>query len=265
MEEHSELSNTQYVKVSSLIGVACGATALGIILLRLGRYGKFSLCSIEGIGYIVSSFLFGTALSFLGVKFSPELGMPGCPLLCNLVRRDWRAATRELKRSLKVGLKYGVVLLFLDLGLFSFFRLLGRRIASIRYMKMPLIVGGLIIGLNAGFFEEAFCRLGLLTLLAYMIYWSLGGKFLKGSLWISNVISALIFTRFHHYYSPFELIGRADPALVASLILPYLVAGLLLGYCYIKHGYESATVAHFEVDFIIAGILIPLGLLDYLA
>jgi len=53
--------------------------------------------------------------------------------------------------------------------------------------------------------------------------------------------------------------------LTASLILPYLVAGLLLGYCYIKHEYESATVAHSEVDFIIAGILIPLGLLDYLA
>jgi len=233
--------------------------------LHLGRYGKLSLYSLKGIGYIISSFSCGFILSLFGVKLSPELGMPGCPLLCSLVSRDWRVATRELKRSLRVGLMYGVVLLFLGLVLFSSFRLLGRRMPSIRYMKMPLIVGGLIIGLNAGFFEEATCRLGLLTLLAYMMYWFLGGKFLRGSLWISNVISALVFTRLHHYYSPFELIGRADLMLVALLILPYLAAGLLLGYCYIKHGYESAVIAHFEFDFINTGILLPLGLLNYLA
>ncbi|RLE72507.1 MAG: hypothetical protein DRJ37_02710 [Thermoprotei archaeon] len=38
MEEHSELSNAQYVKVSLLIGAVCGATALGVISLRSGRY-----------------------------------------------------------------------------------------------------------------------------------------------------------------------------------------------------------------------------------
>jgi len=50
------------------------------------------------------------------------------------------------------------------------------------------------------------------------------------------MISALAFSCLHYYHSPFELTGRVDPILVASLILPCFVAGLLLGYCYIKHG-----------------------------
>jgi len=78
------------------------------------------------------------------------------------------------------------------------------------------------------------------------------------------MIGALAFTWLHYYHSPFELIDMADPMLVASLIIPYYVAGLLLGYCYIKHGYESAVIAHFEYDFINAGILILSGLLNYL-
>jgi len=79
------------------------------------------------------------------------------------------------------------------------------------------------------------------------------------------MISTLAFTCLHFYHSPFELISRADPMLAASLILPKLVAGLLLGCCYIKHRCESTVIAHFEYDFINAGILIPLGLLNYLA
>jgi len=170
MSACSELDNIRCVEISLLIGAICGATALMMIYFHLGRYGKLSLSSMKGIGYVISSFSCGFILSLFGVKLSSEPGMPGCPLLCSLVRRDLRAATRELKRSLRVGLKYGVVLLFLGLGLFSLFRLLGRRMPSIRYMKLPFVVGGLIVGLNACFFEEAVSRLCLLTWFAYMIY-----------------------------------------------------------------------------------------------
>jgi len=264
MEACSKLENIQCAKISLLIGTVCGATALAIIYLHLGHYGRLSLNNIFGVGYILSSFSFACILSFLGIKLSPELGISGCPLLCNLVKRNRGGIEQELKHALKTGLTYGAVLLFTSLGLFFVFRFLGRRIPSIIYIKMPPVVGGLIIGLNAAFYEEAFCRLGLLTLFAWTIHWSLKGKQLRISLWISNMLSAFIFMCFHHYSSPFELVGKTDPIFIAPLILPYLIAGLILGYCYVKHGYESAVIAHFEVNFIIAGILMPFDLLDYL-
>jgi len=47
----SKLDNIRCVEISLLIGAVCGATALGIISLHLGRYGKLSLSSMKGIGY----------------------------------------------------------------------------------------------------------------------------------------------------------------------------------------------------------------------
>jgi len=67
------LRTDRCAKISLLIGAVCGATSLGIISLHLGRYGRLSLSSMNGIGYIISSFSCGFILSLLGVKLSPEL------------------------------------------------------------------------------------------------------------------------------------------------------------------------------------------------
>jgi len=135
--------------------------------------------------------------SILGIKFSSDLGIPGCPLLCKLIRRDREGIRHESKHVFKAGLIYGTISLFLSLSLFSLFRFFGRRTPAILYMKIVPIVEGLVIGLNAGFFEEALCRLFLLTIFTKMFYELFKRKHLK----------ALIFMRFHHYYSPFGLIG----------------------------------------------------------
>ena len=266
IEGYSNLSIIQMLKISLLIGVFCGITASGVFFFKLEHSAKPTMPLISKIDYIISRFLCGFATSLLGIKFSSDLGIPGCPLLCRLIRHEQKEIRRESKHIFKAGLIYGTLSLFLSLGLSSLFRFFGRRMPAILYMKMVPIVEGLVIGLNAGFFEEAFCRLFLLTFFAKILYDVLfKRKHLKLSLWIANVFSAFIFMHFHHPHSPFELIGSASPLLVISLIVPYVLIGMILGYCYIKHGYESAVMAHFEVDFIVAGFLIPYGLLKYLA
>ena len=150
MSACSKLNNIRCIELSLLIGAVCGITALMIIYFHLGRYGKLSLSTMKGIGYVISSFSCGFIPSLFGVKLSPELGIPGCPLLCSLLRRNWRTTTQELKHNLRICLKYGMISLFLGLGLFLFFRLFGKEdVLHSLHEATIFIIGGLIVGLNA--------------------------------------------------------------------------------------------------------------------
>ncbi len=98
----------------------------------------------------------------------------------------------------------------------------------------------LLRSLSAAITEEIGFRLGLMTLFVWVLR-SIVRKpeFDQTSLWIGNLLSALVFGAGH-------LPGTAG--MLMTVLVLNTVAGLLMGWLYLSRGLLAAMVAHFVAD-----------------
>jgi len=110
-------------------------------------------------------------------------------------------------------------------------------------------MGGALLGISGSFYggiiEEMMMRLGLMTLLAYLLTKAHAPR--TAALLGANLAAALIFgvghlPAVHAMRIPFT------PALVAYIVLANAVGGIVFGWLYAKRGIEAAMVAHFSCD-----------------
>lgn len=100
---------------------------------------------------------------------------------------------------------------------------------------------------SAAITEEILFRLGLVTLFVWLIR-----KIVKKpaqyvlALWIGNLMSALLFAGAH--LPNMLAFGSASPNLVYTIMIFSTVAGLVMGWLYIRYGLISAMIAHFIGD-----------------
>lgn len=100
---------------------------------------------------------------------------------------------------------------------------------------------------SAALTEEIFFRLGLMTLLVWAIRSLIKWPSINvPSLWVGNLLSALVFAGAH-----LPQITSHDWGLLVPVVMFSCGAGMLMGWLYVRYGLISAIVAHFLSDLVV--------------
>lgn len=214
--------------------------ALVIALLHLlgagfGGYGFFQLSSI---GYFCQAMI-GLALARSISGFEP------LPVSQAVTRRERR--TERVYLMLVVSLAVVVAALFVNSFLWGLLmQLFGETMSSAggfdSLMPESAWQSFLLLLAGAGISEETTYRLLFLSL-----FWRLTRR-----PWVALVFSSLLFGLYH--LSPLDAVYLQLWERPLSVFTMSTIMGLLMGYVYIKHGYETAVFGHTLGDW--AGLLL---------
>jgi len=175
------------------------------------------------IAQAVNTFFLATIASLVGVTFSSQARISELPTLYPLWSRRLSDAKSKMVSSLTLGVPLGAGGLALIFLLDTVFVSMGVSISPKATPKFTFIVSGLTLGLQAGFYEEALLRLGLLTFIA----WTL--KRWSWNLWGANVVSALLFG-LGHIPALLLVAQEATLLLIIRTISLNTIMGVILGY-----------------------------------
>jgi len=113
--------------------------------------------------------------------------------------------------------------------------------------------------LSAGIGEEIGFRLGLLTILVWVVGWLWhddAGRIKPVGFWLANLVVAVLFGAFH-----LSNLSAAGLPLIAGLVIRAIFGNGLLalafGWLYQRYGLESAMFTHFLLD-VFLYVLLPL-------
>ena len=187
-----------------------------------------------------------TPLATLGLWLGAKIGL-GMPLLAALLSHR-PGAGRQLMQAAMPAIGMGLVV-----GMFLWFL----RIASAQFLPPELAelghrgaIGGLLVSASAAVGEEVWLRLGVMTILAWLIMRALGQSELGPKVaWAAIVMSALAFGAIH--LPQLAAAGAATPIGIAATLLGNTLVGIVCGWLYWHRGLIAAIVAHFSVDVVL--------------
>lgn len=158
-------------------------------------------------------------------------GTPGC----------WKQVRLALVPGTLVGLTLGVI------------QLISQNVMPkdvlIPALNNPNTLERLLRCLSAALTEEIAFRFGLMTLLVWIIRAIVKRPAINTpSLWIGNLLSALVFAAAHFPQLEIQRYGL-------SLLIPFVLAssgvGMIMGWLYMRYGLVSAVAAHLATDLMI--------------
>jgi membrane protease YdiL (CAAX protease family) len=143
------------------------------------------------------------------------------------------------------------------LGLVIGALLWGLRILLAPYLPAELpelghrgVLGGLFVSVSAAIGEEVWLRLGVMTLLAWLIKRAVGHAELRPAVaWTAIGLAAFLFGLIH--LPQLAAAGAASQAAVAATILGNMLVATAFGWLYWKRSLIAAIVAHFAVDVVL--------------
>lgn len=190
----------------------------------------------------------------LGMRLGPSVGL-GPRLLVKWLQRGERI-TNELKRAVVLAIPLGIaaalVILALDILIFA----QGPIDLSQLVTERPPAWMGLLASLYGGIVEELLMRLGLMTLLVWLVTRLPGVDAGQGwPVWFGNVGAALLFGLGH--LPATAAVVALTPLVVGRALLLNGIPGVLLGWLYSRNGLLAAIIAHFSAD-IVLHVLFPL-------
>ncbi len=116
-------------------------------------------------------------------------------------------------------------------------------------MSNPTPLEWLFRSLGAALSEEIFFRLGLMTILVWIIRsFTRNPIFDKSSLWIGNLLAALVFAGAH--LPPVLSVDVPNWNLVILIVVFNTLGGVVLGWLYARFCLLAAIFAHFLADFV---------------
>lgn len=181
----------------------------------------------------------------VGVWLGPKVGLGS--RLRNFVSRTpgaWEAVREGLTPGTLVGVAIGGVVL---LGASAMPE--GARIPG---LDNPTVFEVFLRCLSAGTTEEIAFRLGLMTLLVWVIRSGLERLAIHTTaLWIGNLLAALVFGAAHLPGLPPD---AWNPALLVPIVAVNAAAGLVMGWLFMRYGLLSAIGAHAVADVVHAVI-----------
>ena len=192
-----------------------------------------------------------TLLSFLGLRMAPCCGL-GAPWFSASKRIEQRPA---LPWGLAIGMGAASGVAIIALALLFDPHLPPRLHAATSPPAMNALTG-FMAAFYGGIAEEIVFRLFLMTLIVWLV--AKLGKRTPGHLvfWGAILMSAFLFGASH--LPAATLVWPLNEAVVSYTISLNLVAGLVFGWLYWRHGIETAMLAHFSAD-IVLHVLAPLA------
>jgi hypothetical protein len=184
-----------------------------------------------------------TPASAVGVWLGKKVGL-GSRLMRKLVSGTpggWEHMHLGLLPAMLVGLTLGMVGFFAQNSI--------PKSALMPGLNNPNTFEWFLRCLSAALTEEIFFRLGLLTFLVWVIRSIVKKPAIDvPSLWVGNLLSALVFASGHLPQISFQRHGW-------SLLIPVVMfsssAGMIMGWLYMRYGLISAIVAHFICDLMV--------------
>jgi hypothetical protein len=183
----------------------------------------------------------------IGIRLSRRIGALGTPLLSAFVNRHsgaWKRLAREAVLAVPLGLGLGVVMLLLRIVLQPYLP------PSTPPQGEMGVIGGLLASLGAAVGEEVWSRLGVMTLLTWLIMRLRHESVLSSRVaWSANILAALTFGMMHlpsvaqnDAFTPFAAVGT---------ILGNTVVGTSYGWLYWRRSLVAAMIGHFSVDLVL--------------
>jgi hypothetical protein len=112
------------------------------------------------------------------------------------------------------------------------------------------ILGGLLVSAGAAVGEEVWFRLGLMTILLWIVTRIAGHEKIRASVaWPVIIIVSIGFGLGH--LPQLMSYGAGSPFAVWGTILGNSMVGTLYGWCYWRRSLTAAVIAHFSVDLVI--------------
>ena len=194
----------------------------------------------------VALLLVTTPLAALGLRLGSRIGL-GTPLLSALLAGR-QGSLRQLRgtaaRAAAWGLSVGGLLWAL-------------RIVTEPNLPPALpelghrgVVGGLLVALAAAVGEEVWLRLGVMTIVAWLLIRVRAGSGLTPSIArVAITVAAVAFGAMH--LPQLAAAGAATGVGVAATLAGNMLVGVLCGWLYWRHGLLAAMFAHFFVDLVL--------------
>lgn len=233
--------------VAALIGFA---GSIPYLLTLLGSFPSLPislemLLLLQGVQHLI---LIALATG-LGLWLGPKVGL-GAPVL-----RQWLAgedeALKEFRRralplAIGAGVGIGIAIWLLDL-------IFAPQLPVALQASSPPWWQGLLAAFYGGINEELLMRLGLMTLLVWLVT-----KLTRQTqpslaiLWSANILIALLFG-LGHLPAVAALVPLTALVVTRTLLLNG-IGGLVFGWLYWQQGLLAAMVAHFSADVILHGL-----------
>jgi membrane protease YdiL (CAAX protease family) len=207
------------------------------------------------------------AVAIVGLFLASRSGL-GAPILTGLLHGEpvGDRVRGMLLPSIALGVASGIIVIAADAVLFG--PLLAEEMNRLGIdipasQLMPPAWQGFLASFYGGIVEEILLRLGLMTLIAWILKWFWhtpppNPRPAAGAIWTANIIAAVLFG-LGHLPATFALGLPPDLLVISRAIILNGVIGVTAGWLYWKHGIESAMVAHFSAD-IVLHVLTPLVL-----
>lgn len=182
-------------------------------------------------------------LAGIGLWLGRQIGL-GIPTLSALYLKEpgsWKGLFDDAKIAIVWGLLLGGLLVLV-------------RVLTEPYLPPELpayghrgVVGGLLVSVGAAVGEEVWFRLGLMTILTWLLMRLLGHRDLRpGVAWTIILVTSLGFGLAH--LPQLQSYGAGSSLGIAGTIFGNTVVGMLYGWCYWRRGLVAAIIAHFSVD-----------------
>ena len=194
----------------------------------------------------VALLLLSTPLAAIGLLLGRRIGL-GAPLLTALLMRSpgvLKQVARVIAQATGIGLSIGLFLWLL-------------RLVSSDFLPPDLpdlghrgVTGGLLVSISAAIGEEVWLRLGVMTILAWILARAQGHHDLTPRIaWIAIAASALAFGAIH--LPQLTAAGAATSIGIIATMLGNTLVGIACGWLFWKHGIISAIAAHFATDVVL--------------
>jgi len=182
----------------------------------------------------------------LGIWLGRGIGL-GTPRLSDLMNKKsdtLKLLQQDARLASILGLVIGAMLLVLRIVTADF---LPPELPNLGHRG---VLGGLLVSIGAAVGEEVWFRLGLMTLLLWLVTRLFGHEEIRPS--VAWTIIILVSFGFGLAHLPQLLsYGAGSPFAIWGTILGNVMVGVLYGWCYWKRSLFAAIVAHFSVDILL--------------